>query len=252
VTLEIKPVSCEGWDWARDYVQGTGDGAAAFSLLSAMVITQSLGGARVAGVAFAMSFTLALTVGLGELLGAFADAGASFPSYFDDRPERVRHAAGAYLLAASGLAFVVFVVRFPRRVDDAGPGSAIGVAAMTSAAFAALVGLAAAALSTVSMSVGFGTIIGDPGIHEAQHLLPQLGYVVLAVPGALAGGLGVWLIVGPAARDGTLPRWIVGLGRFTAVVQLLAFYSLPMVLLPLWTLIASFGLRWPSVDRTGV
>jgi hypothetical protein len=60
------------------------------------VIISPLGGVRAAGVVFAVSFALAATVGLGDLLGAFADAADSFPSYFDDRLERLRHAAGAY------------------------------------------------------------------------------------------------------------------------------------------------------------
>jgi hypothetical protein len=219
------------------------------SNITAMAIISPLGGVRAAGVAFAASFTLAVTVGLGDLLGAFADAGDSFPAYFDDRPERLRHAAGAYLLAGSGLAFAIFIAGFRALGREAGSGVCGALALVTSGTFAALLGLAAAALSTVSMSVGFGTIMGDPGIREAQHLLPQLGYVVLAVPAALAGGLAVWLMAGLGARNGTLPRWITGLGRGVGVAQVFAFYSLPMILLPLWTLIAAFGMRSSSARQ---
>ena len=125
------------------------------SNITAMAIISPLGGVRAAGVAFAVSFTLAVTVGLGDLLGAFADAGDSFPAYFDDRPERLRHAAAAYLLAGSGLAFAIFTAGFRALGRDAG-GVRGALALVTSGTFAALLGLAAAALSTVSMSVGFG------------------------------------------------------------------------------------------------
>jgi hypothetical protein len=156
-----------------------------------MVITSPQVGVRAAGVAFAVSFTLAVTVGLGDLLGAFADAADSFAPYFDARPDRLRHATGAYLLSASGLLFVLFMAGLRTLGRDADSDFRVDMALVTAGAFAALAGVSAAALATVSMSVGFGTITGDPGIREAQHLLPQLGYVVLAVPGALAGGLTV-------------------------------------------------------------
>ncbi len=189
-----------------------------------------------------MSFALAVTVGLGDLLGAFADAAESFRSYFDDRLERLRHAAGAYLLARLGLAFVLFAAGFRALGRNIDSSVRSVLALVTSGVFAALGGLAAAALSTVSMSVGFGTITGDPGIREAQHLLPQLGYVVLAVPGALAGGLTVWF--GFATRTAPSPVGLRAWG-IVAVIQLLAFYTLPIILLLLWTLAAALGMGSP-------
>ena len=73
--------------------------------------------------------------------------------------------------------------------------------------------------------------------------------MVLAVPAALAGGLAVWLMAGLGARNGTLPRWIAGVGWGVGVAQLFAFYTLPMVLLPLWRLIAAFGMRSSSAGQ---
>jgi len=119
-----------------------------------MAIIPSPGAARAAGVAFAMSFTLAVTVGLGDLLGAFADAGNSFPAYFDHRPERLRHAAGAYLLAGSGLVFAIFIAQSLALDRGAGPAGRGVSALVASGTFAALLGLAAAALSTVSRASG--------------------------------------------------------------------------------------------------
>jgi hypothetical protein len=88
------------------------------------------------------------------------------------------------LLAGSSFAFAVFAVSLSR-ASVGGTGAATKVAVVVMAVvFTALVCVAAAALATVSMSIGFGTITGDPGTRHAQDLLPQFGYVLLTVPGA--------------------------------------------------------------------
>ena len=117
-----------------------------------------------------MLFTVAMTALLGELFGAFADSAESFTPYFDSSAQRIRHAVGAYLLAASGMAFLAFAV-----TSTASAGGVrdhltteVRLARLAAAVFAALVGVAAAALATVSLSVGFGQITGDPGIREGQ------------------------------------------------------------------------------------
>ena len=210
-----------------------------------MVPESSLRWVRVSGVSFAVLFTIALTIGLGDLVGAFADAGTSFPAFFDQRVERVRHSGATYLLVGSGFAFAMFAVTLSR-ASIGGSGAALKVAVVVMAGvFTTLVCVAAAALATVSMSIGFGTITGDPGIRQGQDLLPQLGYVLLTVPSALAGGVTVWLLAGSAGRVHVLPRPLVIAGQLTALAQLFAFYSLPMVLLPLWVLLASLAARSP-------
>lgn len=206
--------------------------------------------ARLLGIGFAVLFTVASTALLGELVGAFADASASF-TYFDTSVERLRHAVGAYLLTASGLIFLAFAVRMTSTFEVADPDSDGRTARLAAAVFAALVGLAAAAFATVSLSVGFGQITGDPGIQEAQELLPQLGYVVLFVPAALAGGHATFLITRGASRTSQLPRWMIGAGYLAAAAQLFSFYTLPLLLLPLWVLGVSITLRSTNAAETG-
>ena len=207
---------------------------------------RSLRGARLCGIGFAVLFTLALTALLGELFGAFADSAESFAAYFDSTADRLRHAVGTYLLAGSGFAFLAFTVKTTAGVlDDRELATDVGMARAAATVFASLVGLAAAALGTVSLSVGFGQITGDPGIRASQELLPQLGYVVLVVPGALSAALTIWLIASVCAQTAALPTWVVAAGYVVAVTQLLSFYSLPLVLLPVWVLAASATLREP-------
>lgn len=203
--------------------------------------------ARWYGIGFSVLFVGSLTALLGELVGAFADAAETFSPYFDTTHERLRHALGAYLLTAAGLAFLAFTVRITALGGDRGGSESGGrTARLVAAVFAALVALAAAALATVSLSIGFGKISGDPGIRDGQHLLPQLGYVGLMVPAAIAAGYAVWLIARVAARSGILPAWMVVAGYVVAVLQLFSFYSLPLFGLPLWVLAASLSVREAS------
>ncbi len=202
--------------------------------------------ARLYGIGFVVLFTVALTALLGELFGAFADSAESFTPYFDSSAQRIRHGLGAYLLAASGIAFLAFAVTSTASAGGVlDLASEVRIARLAAAVFAAVVGIAAAALATVSLSVGFGQITGDPGIRDGQELLPQLGYVLIVVPGALSAALTIWLIARVGARTAALPRWVTIGGYIAAAALLLSFYTLPLLLLPLWVVAASIGLREP-------
>jgi hypothetical protein len=200
--------------------------------------------ARLYGVSFVALFTLALTVLLGQLFGAFAESAESFTPYFDTTLERLQHGLGAYLLVASGLAFLGFAVRATAGlVEASGANTEVQMASFVAAVFASLVGVAAAALATVSLSIGFGQITGDPGIRDGEELLPQLGYVVLAVPAAVSAAFSIWLLARLGSQTAKWPRWVTTAGYVVAVLQLFSFYSLPLFLLPLWVLAASISFR---------
>lgn len=197
---------------------------------------------RLLGIGFSVLFTAGLTALLGDLVGAFADSSTTF-TYFDSSGERLKHALGAYVLTASGLIFMAFVERVTRSFEATDSSSEGRTARLAAGAFAALTGLAAAAFATVSLSIGFGQITGDPGIQDGRELLPQLGYVVLFVPAALSAGYAVFLVARGAARTSRLPRWMIGAGYLVAAAQLFSFYALPLFLLPLWLLGTGISFR---------
>lgn len=200
--------------------------------------------ARLYGVSFVALFTLALTVLLGQLFGAFADSAESFTPYFDTTLERLQHGLGAYLLSrrvspswASPCAQPLASSRLPPANTE------VQMASFVAAVFASLVGVAAAALATVSLSIGFSQITGDPGIRDGEELLPLLGYVVLAVPAAVSAAFSIWLLARLGSQTAKWPRWVTTAGYVVAVLQLFSFYSLPLFLLPLWVLAASISFR---------
>jgi hypothetical protein len=120
-------------------------------------------------LAYAGLFAVALTALLGELFGAFADSAESFGPYFDTTLERLKHGFGSYLLAASGIAFVGFAVHTTAALVEAqAPAAEARLPGSISAVFAGLLGVAAAALATVSLSIGFGQITGDQEFAPAR------------------------------------------------------------------------------------
>ncbi|WP_154402252.1 hypothetical protein [Ornithinimicrobium cavernae] len=142
-----------------------------------------------------------------------------------------------------GLTFIAFAVGMTRSYGPDSRSAEAPVARMTATAFAALAGVAAAAFATVSLSIGFGRIFGDPGIEQGRDLFPQLGYVMLFVPGAVCAGLTIFLLARGAARIRQLPRWMCAAGYLVGPAQLFSFYTLPLLLVPLWVLGASLTLR---------
>ena len=198
---------------------------------------------RLLGFGFALLFTVATIALFGDLVGAFADAGPSF-AYFDTSSDRLRHAAGAYLLTFSGLLFIAFAVRLTEPLETPIQRSTeVFLARASATAFASFVGVTAAAFATVSLSVEFGSITGDPGIEQGRDLLPQFGYVVLFIPGALCAGGTIVLLARGAARTGQLPVWVILGGYLVAAAQLFSVLTLPLILVPLWVLAACVCVR---------
>ena len=199
---------------------------------------------RRAAVAFGLLLPLGVLL-LGDLVGAFADAAASF-DYFDGTAARVRHFVGAGALAAAGLAFVVLVVHATH--DEPAPRARL--AQSGAVVFAALLGVSGAAFATVSFSIQFGRLTGDPGIEQGRDLLPQLGYVLLFGPAALVGGAVVVVLARSLQRAGLIPTWLAWAGYGAAGAQLFAIFSLPLGLLSLWSL--AVGLTVGRTTRQAV
>jgi hypothetical protein len=55
--------------------------------------------------------------------------------------------------------------------------------------------------------------------------------------------LAIWLLVRLASRTAIWPFWVTISGYVVAVLQLVSFYSLPLLLLPIWVMIATLRLR---------
>ena len=73
---------------------------------------------------------------------------------------------------------------------------------------------------------------------------------MLFVPGALSAGVAIFLLARAAARSSLLPQWVAAAGYAVASAQLFSFYSLPMLLVPLWVLGAAITFRPVRASRS--
>ncbi len=115
----------------------------------------------VGGFAFVALFVAAMIASGGQL-GSAGDPDRQFVSYFNDTGNRARDIGGAYLLAAAGLAFVVFLAQMYTTLRERAVGRLLPLTALgTGLIFVALLFAAAAALSAVSTSLAFAAIFDE-------------------------------------------------------------------------------------------
>lgn len=210
-------------------------------------------GARVSGVAgivFAAAFFISIPL-LGGAFGNFGDPDATFADYYED--DHAIEIVGGYLVAIAAIAFVVFVASIctPALTDDARRLAAMcGIAC--AAVFATLLAAAAAAAMTIPFSRFFGGIFDDEGqLVSEVAALPQLGYVLIFVPGALFAATTLVCVSIVLRGEPAIPRWISTAGFIGAALLALAFFFMPVFALPLWVLLASFAmLRAPGARGT--
>ena len=190
-------------------------------------------GAARAGVVFVLTFTCGL-VGLGDLLGSFADSDDAFFAHFADGTNRTKEIVGAYLLVLAGIAFVLFAYELATVRDD-GRAPIIVTASLSAGAMI----VAGIALMTVPLSISFAELTDDIPFGASRAVLPQFGSVALTI-GAMLPAAAFVIIV--ARVPGLLPRWLSIAGYPVAALLLVALTVAPMLLLSIWVAAASVSL----------
>lgn len=181
----------------------------------------------------------------GEQLGSVGDPDQQFVSYFSDTSNRVRDIAGAYVLAAAGLAFVVFLAHMYATLREHAVGRALPLTALGAGLiFVALLLAAAAALSAVPTSLALAAMF-DEERHEfgpdVSRLATQFGFMLLVFAmWAAAACIAAISLAGRAT--GSFPGWLVGFGFVAAFLLLFSFFFMPAAALPIWVLVVSLVL----------
>lgn len=193
------------------------------------------------GVAFAVLYVAGL-VPLGDLLGSFGDSDATFVAYFAKDSNRIGAVFGGVGLALAGLVFFWFLSNL--RLAAEGPGPLPGVVTAAGTTFVVLMLTGAAALVAVPYARTFGGAFDDEAILVGtEALLPQLGYVLLAVLAmSSAAALIVAVTISGRVRA-VFPRWLVRLGFAASMfVFLLGPSVIGLLGVPLWAL--AVGIHW--------
>ena len=197
----------------------------------------------IAGIIFTVSFVAGFLM-LGEAFGNFGDSDSTFAQYYKE--DREFEILGGYLLVVSSVAFVIFVagVCAPALTEKTqAPSAVAGI--VSAAVFATLVSAAAAAIVTIPASRFFGGLFDDEGQRQLVSeiaALPQLGYVLLFLPGALFASATLVCLSLVMRRMPGLAGWVAMSGFVAAALLLASFFFMPLVALPLWVLAASVAL----------
>ena len=204
------------------------------------------------GFVFVALFVTAVLVSGGQL-GSAGDPDEQFVSYFSDTSNRVRDIAGAYVLAASGMAFVVFLAQMYTTLREHAVGRVLPLTALGAGLiFIALLLAAAAALSAVPTSMAYADLF-DEERHEfdadVSRLATQFGFMLL-VFAMWAAAACIAAISLAARRAGIFPGWLAGFGFVAAFALLFSFFFMPAVALPLWMLAVSIAMARSRTPAT--
>ena len=181
-------------------------------------------------------------VPLGELLGSFGDPDAAFADYFAKDSNRIGAVLGGLGVALAGLAFLWFLSNLHSSVERIGPLPGLVTAAGTT--FVVLLFAGTAALVTVPYARTFGGAYGDDSVLlSGEALLPQLGYVLLAVLAMWTAAVFILATTLAARANGSFPPWLVRLGFVAAVfVFLLGSSVMGLLGVPVWAF--AVGVHW--------
>ena len=203
------------------------------------------------GVLFVILFIGGI-VPLGTLLGSFGDSDATFDAYFASTSNRAGNIVGCVVLAASAFVFLWFLhhLRQSLQPDDTRAATLPNIMFSAGLAFVVLVLVGTAALVTVPITLVFGGLFDtDDVLKVGQAVLPQLGYVVMALYALWAAAVMVAVATVSARRSGSFPRWLCRLGFVaTAFIVLLGFSGgMAFFALPVWVLAVS--VNWFRTQR---
>jgi len=166
------------------------------------------------GVLFVVLF-IGGVIPVGDLLGSFGDSDATFEAYFASSGKRVGNMIGGGLLGASAFVFLWFLhhLRQWLQPEDTRAATLANMTFSAGVVFVALLLCGTAALVTVPITLAFGDLFDtDHVLDTGQALLPQLGYVVLALFALWAAAVMVAVATVSARRSGAFPRWLCRLG----------------------------------------
>ncbi len=193
-------------------------------------LSRRLGDARPPVIVFTLLSAIGVAL-LSPVLAAFPDGYSP-----TDRVESGLQLIGGLALAGAGVAFAVTITRLTRVAQSIAGGDYGAVARTGATVFAAVDGCAAAALTTT----GVADLFGEPA---GSEVLPEIGYVLLTVPGMVAAAVAVFGTAFAVWRAGRMATPVAISGFVVAFLLLGGVFVVPLVLLPLWLLAAAFVVR---------
>jgi len=203
-------------------------------------------GGAASGVLFVVLFVGGI-IPLGELLGSFGESDATFDAYFASSSNRAGNIVGGALLGASAFVFLWFLhhLRQWLQPDDTRAATLANIMFSAGLVFVALLLVGTAALVTVPITIAVGDLFDTEDVVEVgKGILPQLGYVVLALYALWASAVMVALASVSARRSGSFPRWLCRLGFVVTALVVLLGSTGPMAFFALAAWVLAVSVNW--------
>ena len=196
-------------------------------------------------VAAAIAFAVLFLVGMVLIIPYDTDLDdAALLAELNDK--KALATVGVYAAVLAGLAFLIVAATFLRRLSVAFTERNLAVA--RGAAIMATVGLVLGPTIAGSASVAELLAPQDRPMEVTMvRIVPNVGYPILLIAGALAIALFLGMLARTGQRSRLLPGWFVILSYVTAVAMfLVAPLFFPMILLPVWAIGAAVVLAKPA------
>ena len=205
--------------------------------------------ASVAGLAFAVLFTLALVLLRNLPITSMSDA--ELADWFASGNDIVIVVAGLYLTPFAGIAFLWFIAVVRDQIGEREDRFFATVFFGSGLLFVALLFVASAVVSSIAVGVRY---LGQaPPSAEDLALLRSLAYATLYAFATRAAALFLLSTATIGRRSGTFPRWFAIIGYLLGVLLLVVvnFWDWLILLLPGWVAFVSLFILLRERARRG-
>lgn len=174
---------------------------------------------------------------------------AQVTAFYTDSGNRMQLLVDAYVLVVAAVVFLVYVVDLRSRMRAASNADSpwVQLSFISGVVFAAALILFACMIGSIAGAQAFG----DEPVPTAAvaRFLPESGYAILMVGGAFMVATHIASAGAEALRNGLLPRWLCVLGFVLAFVVLFSVVFIPLIAIPLWTIITGVILLRAKGER---
>lgn len=157
------------------------------------------------------------------------------------RDNKSAEIVAGYLLVLAGLAFLPLAWTMIKRVSAGLSEMGEQLARWSVVLFVAMLLSSGILFASLSAAVSLGGEDDPPA--DLIRFVPQIGFGMLLLAGALSASLFLVLVSRARQRSGAVLKWFWILGYVAAVAMLVAVMFIPMVLLPIWAIAAAVVLR---------
>jgi len=194
---------------------------------------------RLSGALFTVSFLAGIL--MMATTWEDTDGDAEIIAWFSESSHRTQQIVGGFLMVIAVVSLLVLSAAIRKRVSDNGPPD---LASLVSGGSAIVLATLLAVGTTALVAVSGGIEFGDdpvPASTDVILVVQSIGFGSITLFGGIAASLLVATATLSAKNSGLFPRWLVITSFAMAAILLFSIMGVPLIALPIWTLLVSIG-----------